>query len=65
VVALFLRLNDYSQPSGHRLHQLFEVVAIAHPGHPELDDLSLPLLHVGAGGLPELELHPGPHLLWG
>jgi hypothetical protein len=24
----------------------FRAVAVAHPGHPQLDDLALPLLHV-------------------
>jgi hypothetical protein len=36
-----LLLNDFSQAPGHRRHQLLEVVAIAHPGLPELDNLSL------------------------
>ncbi len=54
-----LFLNDFSQPPGNQLYQLLQAGAVVHLGHPQHDDLALPPLRVGAGGLPELELHPG------
>jgi hypothetical protein len=57
-----LFLNDFSQPPGNQLRQLLQAGTVAHLGHPQHDDLALPPLRVGAGGLPELELHPGPRL---
>ena len=31
-----------------------------YPHSPELCDVSLPLLHLGGSGLPQLQLHPTP-----
>ncbi len=48
-----------------RRNQVSQILAIAHLMCPELQDVSLPFLHVGRLEVLQLALHPRPHVLYG
>ena len=55
--------NHLLDPVRDRLDQFSRVRSVVYSEDPQHSDLILQLLQVGGIGLPQLPLHPGPHIL--
>ncbi len=56
-------VNNFLQPPRHGLLRALQVLDVIHLEGPQLQNFPLPLIQVLGTGIPQLLLHPCPHIL--